>query len=160
MRKPILVALCVITGGSLRTSKLQSHVNDCTCRHQHPKYKVQCFDCEVREPPGSTSDAITKRALICAEKGLEMAPDAAIGLGMESGNIILCSGLIPIITPIAAAVMVYRDRTIPPVAIITTSAEGKRGESQELLKLCQEAGFRPHDSAKCLMEQALQKVAQ
>jgi len=153
----VVVALCVATGGSLRLGTIQRHVRDCTCRQKRPKYRVECYDCDLTTPPAQTSDSVIKRASECAQKALAIAPYAAIGIGLERGTMILCSGGVSVISPAAAAVLVYRNKQIRPKVILITPRDNK-DVSQTLLRICKEEGFHQHRGG-CLMNEAVKKIA-
>ena len=133
--RPLLIAVCVPKGG-IGLDKVRNHVDDCACRRRHPLYSVECYEYEVPRP----DDTVEERAFECAKAALIVRPGAAVGVGFERGSKVFCHAKRPIITQVAAAVLITRKHPDKPHMVIATPNDNS-DYSRQLLELCQQQGF-------------------
>jgi hypothetical protein len=149
--QPLLIAVCVPKGGKFDLKKIQAHTDGCICRRRHPLYRVRCYEYEIPRQ----DDMVEDRAHECAQAALIVRPDAVIGVGLDWGSKVFYHKKRPIITPVAAAVLITRPRPAQPQLVVITHND-ESDYSKQLLELCQQQGFQlVHHGQKCLVDRAI-----
>jgi len=153
--RPLLIAVCVPKGG-IDLNKVRNHVDDCACRRRHPLYRVECYEHEVSRP----DDTVEDRAFECAKAALIVRTEAAIGVGFERGSKVFYHEKRPIITRVAAAVLITRKHPNKPHMVIVTPSDSS-DYSRQLLELCKQQGFHSvPQGQKCIAHRVLLEALQ